>query len=83
MTLLVLHVNLLVLAAIVLLLLHAFEALGIRRANEVRLHIVDATIGVHQVLHLLALDLNHSHHDAIDHVHTFAIVRLTYRLLLC
>jgi hypothetical protein len=43
-------------------------------ADEIRLHVVNTTFGIHQVLVRLAFDLNLLHHDAIDHVDRFTIL---------
>ena len=59
---------LLVLALFLLISAHLFESLGLRRANKVRLHVVNTALRVHQVLVLFTLDLDHSHDDAIYHV---------------
>ena len=56
---------------------HLFEPLRIGGANEVGLHIVDAPLWVHQVLVVLAFDLDHSHDDTIDHVNGLAFVFLS------
>lgn len=53
---------------------HLFQPLCVRCADEVRLHVVDAALGVHEVLVILALDLDHAHHDAVDHVDRLAFV---------
>lgn len=47
---------------------HFLESLGIGRAYEVGLHVIDPALGVHQVLLLLSLDLDHPHDHPIDHV---------------
>ena len=47
---------------------HLFQPLRIGRANEVGLHVVDAPLRIHQVLVVLALDLDHAHHHTVDHV---------------
>jgi hypothetical protein len=48
---------------------HFFKALGISRANEVCLHVINPALWIHQVLLVFTFDLNHPHHDTINHVH--------------
>lgn len=55
----------------IVVLLHLFQllqALSVRSSNKVSLHIKNTAIWVHKVLLLLALDLDHSHHHAINHI---------------
>lgn len=49
---------------------HLFKLIGVRRANEVTLHVVDVAIGVHKILLLLTLDLDASHDDIVFDVDT-------------
>ena len=60
--------DLLVILLVLHLFVHLVKALGVSCADEVSLHVVDAAIGVHQVLVILALDLDDFHDDSIDHV---------------
>ena len=55
-------------------LFELFEALGVRCAYKVRLHVEDAALRVHQVLLLLTLNMDHAHHNAIDHVDGLPII---------
>ena len=48
--------------------LHFFKTLGISRAYEVCLHVVDSALRVHQVLLVLTFNLDHSHHNSVNHV---------------
>ena len=52
---------------------HLLQSLGICRPNEVSLHVVDTARWSHQVLIVLALDLDHPHHYPIDHVHGLSL----------
>jgi hypothetical protein len=58
---------------IVALCLHLFQALCVSSADEVCLHVIDASLRIHQVLLVFALDLDHPHNYAINHIH-----RLTF-----
>jgi len=42
--------------------------LSIGSADEVGLHVVDSSLRIHQVLIVFTFDLDHPHHDAVDHV---------------
>lgn len=67
-----------ILASLLLLILaHLFKALCVRRSNEVRLHVVDAPLWVHQVLIFFAFDLYHAHHYPIDHVDRLTFIVFT------
>lgn len=57
-----------------------FNALGISRSNEVSLHVVDASLRIHQVLLFLPFDLDHAHDDPINHIDTFRLL-IAFRLL--
>jgi hypothetical protein len=48
--------------------LHFFKTLGISRAYEVGLHVIDSALRVHQVLLIFPFNLNHSHDNAVNHV---------------
>jgi len=58
----------------VCVLTHLFKTLRVCRPNEVRLHVINAALWVHQILVVLPLNLNHAHDDAIDHVNGLALV---------
>lgn len=62
---LILHHHLLLLLLVVS---EVLQALSVGRSNEVGLHIVNPALGVHQVLLVFALNLDHPHNDAINHV---------------
>ena len=53
---------------VVILVLHLIQSLCICGADKVGLHVVDATIGVHEVLIVLPLNLDDLHNNAINHV---------------
>ena len=53
---------------------HLFKALRVGSADEIGLHVVNPALWVHQILVVLALDLNHAHHHAIYHVYGLALV---------
>ena len=53
---------------------HLFKALRVSSADEIGLHVVNPALWVHQILVVLALDLNHAHHHAIYHVYGLALV---------
>ena len=53
---------------------HFLQSGRICRPDKVGLHVVDATLGVHQVLILFTLDLDHAHDHPIDHVDGLALV---------
>ena len=59
------------LCAVGTVLLHFFEFIGISSANEVALHVVYVTIGVHQVLLVFALNLNAAHDYVVLNVDAF------------
>ena len=61
----------------ILLVAHLFKTLRIRCSNEVCLHVINATSRSHQVLIVLAFDLNHAHDDTINHVHGLSLLVLT------
>ena len=61
---------------------HLFQTLSIRRANKVRLHVVNAALGVHQILILFTLDLYHAHHHAVDHVDRLTFILFTILIVL-
>ena len=48
--------------------LHFFKTLGISRAYEVGLHVIDSALRVHQVLLVFPFNLDHSHNNAVNHV---------------
>ena len=60
---------------------HLLQTGRIRRSNEVSLHVVYATLWVHQVLIFLTLNLDHSHDHPIDHVDRLSLVVLLPVLL--
>ena len=51
-----------------LLVAHFLETLSVGSSDEVGLHVIDAPLGVHQVLVVFTLNLDHPHDNAIDHV---------------
>ena len=53
--------------------LHFFKTLGISRAYEVCLHVVDSALRVHQVLLVLTFNLDHSHDYSVNHVDGFTL----------
>lgn len=53
---------------------HLLKTLCVGRADKVSLHVVDATLWVHQILVLLAFNLNHTHYDTVNHVDGLALV---------
>ena len=61
---------------------HFLEALRVCGANEVCLHVIDTALWIHQVLIVLALDLDHAHDHAVDHVDRLAFVLLAVASLL-
>ena len=76
-----------------LLVVESFKALGIRCADEVRLHIVDLASRIHEILLLLVFNLNHAANYAVNHVHGLTLlflqrflythgIRLTHMLFL-
>lgn len=70
------------LGLIICVFAHFFEALGVGGADEVGLHVVDPALGIHEVLILLALNLDHAHDDAINHVNRLALFVLAFALTL-
>ena len=58
---------------LILTLSHLFKSLRVCRSNEVCCHVVDSPLGIHQVLIVLTFDLNHSHHNTVNHVDWFAL----------
>jgi len=56
---------------------HFFQPLGVRRANEISLHVIDASLRIHQVLIFFSFNLDHSHNDSINHIHRLAFVVFT------
>jgi hypothetical protein len=52
-------------AVSVAILFHFFEFISISGANEIALHIIDVSIGVHQILLVLSLDLDAAHYHVI------------------
>lgn len=63
-------------------LLHLFELIGVRCANEVALHVVDVAVGVHQVLLLLSLDLDPAHHHVILDINALFLFLVSCTFLL-
>ena len=61
---------------------HLFEALCVSCANEVGLHIVDASLWVHQILVILTFNLDHTHDYSVDHVDRFTLIFLAFGALL-
>lgn len=57
---------------------HLFQPLRIRRPNEVRLHVINPPLRVHQVLVILPLNLYHAHDHAINHVDRLSFIILTF-----
>jgi hypothetical protein len=71
-----------VLTSIDVILFHLLELVGISCANEVALHVVYVAVGVHQVLLLLALNLDPTHHHVVLDVHALLFLLITSRILL-
>lgn len=63
------------------LVAHFFETLCIGRSDERRLHVINASLWVHKVLVIFAFDLNHPHHDSVDHVDRLALIVLAFSIL--
>lgn len=61
---------------------HFLEALRVGCADEVRLHVVNAPLGVHQILVVLTLDLDHSHHHSVDHINRLSFLILSVNTFL-
>lgn len=53
---------------------HFFQPLGVCCANEISLHIIDASLRIHQVLIFFSFNLDHPHNDSINHIHRLAFV---------
>ena len=53
---------------------HFFKTLRVCSADEICLHIVNSALWVHQVLVVLAFNLNHAHDHAVYHVYGLALV---------
>ena len=53
---------------------HFFKTLRVSSADEICLHIVNPALWVHQVLVVLALDLNHAHDYTVYHVYGLTLV---------
>ena len=71
-----------VLTSIDVILFHLLELVGIGCADEVALHVVYVAVGVHQVLLLLALNLDPTHHHVVLDVHALLFLLITSRILL-
>ena len=71
-----------VLTSIDVILFHLLELVGIGCADEVALHVVYVAVGVHQVLLLLALNLDPTHHHVVLDVHALFFLLVTSRILL-
>lgn len=71
-----------VLTSIDVILFHLLELVGIGCADEVALHVVYVAVGVHQVLLLLALNLDPAHHHVVLDVHALLFLLVTSRILL-
>ena len=71
-----------VLTSIDVILFHLLELVGIGCADEVALHVIYVAVGVHQVLLLLALNLDPAHHHVVLDVHTLLFLLVTSRILL-
>lgn len=63
-------------------LFHLFELIGIRCADEVALHVVYVAFRVHQVLLVLSLDLDSSHHHVVLDVNALFLFLVSSALLL-
>ena len=57
---------------------HFFQALSVCSADKVRLHVVNPTLRIHQVLSVFTFYLDHAHDHAVDHVDRFAIFFLAF-----
>lgn len=63
-------------------LLHLFELIGVRCANEVALHVVDVAVRVHQVLLVLSLNLDPSHHYVVLDINALFLFLVSRTFLL-
>jgi hypothetical protein len=54
-------------------LVFAVYSISISGSNEISLHVVDVSIGVHQELSFFAFDLNLTHYYVVDHVNRLSI----------
>lgn len=61
--------------------LHFFEALCVRRADKVRLHVVNSPLWVHEVLIVLSFDLYHAHNYTVDHVNGLSLIFFSFNTL--
>lgn len=59
---------------LLLLLVKLLDALRVGSSDEVCLHVVNFALRVHEVLLVLALDLDHAHDHAINHVDGLALI---------
>ena len=67
-----------ILLAFLLIGTHFLKALSVCSANEICLHIVNTALWVHQVLIVLAFNLDHAHDHAVDHVDRFSFIFLAF-----
>jgi len=56
------------------IVLHLLEFISIGSANKVALHVIDVSVRVHQVLLVLPLDLDASHHHIVLNVDAFFLL---------
>ena len=73
------HVWLLLLIDVVLF--HLFELVGVRGANEVALHGVYVTLGVHQVLLVFSLNLDSAHHHVVLDIYALFLLLVSFLLV--
>ena len=59
---------------------HLFQSLCVCSADEVGLHVINATLWVHQVLVVFSFDLNHAHDHTVDHVDRLTLVFFTFSI---
>lgn len=53
---------------------HFTETVCVCGADKISLHVIDASLWVHQILTVFTLNLDHSHHNSIDHINRVALV---------
>ena len=63
-------------------LFHLFQLIGISGADKVSLHIVNVSIGVHEILLFLALDLDPAHDHVVLDVHALLLFLVARSILL-
>ena len=71
-----------VLLLIDVVLFHLFELIGIGCADKVALHVIYVSLGVHQVLLVLPLDLDPAHHHVVLDIYALFLLLVARTLLL-